>query len=353
MARFVVRRKSSGTTEGAPLVGAMSRLVSSDYRAFARVKLESSSFARLSDISSESDSSQKLRKRKTLIVDGEQRAMQRLSEEASQQDYFVEPLIEYSKAEVTFDMFRAAPLDLAKILRTEPLSVSAVGAERKLNIQVQGRGAQHYEDLAYAQVHIFLAASGRARGRLQMQTNENGVAEVSIASWYSVLAIVAYPYSGYAPVVHRGDQRRKNVRLLCDRLPRAGAGSTAWWHDTVGVSGGTENRSAESESRAIRVGVIDSGCGPHPCLKHVKNLGRSLTDVLTYPGGWAKILVHMERMCAGRSERGWPEGMAFPLEGFPRWSNFIRHGFFLLIQMPTKETLRMRLMEWSPPVSNW
>lgn len=175
MSKFIVRRKSSESAEDTPLADALSRLSSPGYGAFARVMLEDSNFTPFSEISVDSDSSQTLRSRKTIIVDGEQRAMQRLSEETTQQ-YYVERLIEHSKAEVPFDMFRAAPLDLTEMLRAKPLSLSAVGAERKLTIQVRGRGARRYENLAHAEVHVFLAASGMQRGHLQVRTDADGVA---------------------------------------------------------------------------------------------------------------------------------------------------------------------------------
>ena len=41
-----------------------------------------------------------------------------------------------------------------------------------------------------------------------------------------------------------------------------------WWHRSVGVAIGREAR-----GKGISIGVIDTGCGPHPALKHVEAVG--------------------------------------------------------------------------------
>ena len=277
MSRFIVRRKNSVSAEGTPLGDAMTRLSGPEYRPFASVKLEGANFTPLSEIQTASDTLKALTERKTLIVDGEQRAMQRLREETSQL-YHVERLIEYSKTQAPFDMFRAGPSDLAQMLRSEPLDTRSVGRDRRLTIRVQGRGARQYEDLQHAQVHVFLSAPRNVRGRLQMQTDESGTVRFSIASWYSILAIVAYPYAYYAPAILRGDHGRR-PRLLCERLPKRRRSAAAWWHEAVGSNTAVGDELGKTGNRRIKVGVVDSGCGPHPCLSHVRDIGSFIEGV--------------------------------------------------------------------------
>lgn len=277
MSRFVIRRKTSGASDTAPSADAVTRLSSPDYGALGRVMLEGSRFASFSEIAATSDALKALEKRKTLILDSELRAMQRLREETNQQ-YHVEPLIEYSKAQVSYDMFRAAPLDLSQMMRLEPLALNNAGNEKTFRVHVQGSGARHYQDLQHAQVHVFLSAPGGVRDRLRMETDKGGIARFSVASWYTVLAIVAYPYAYFAPTVVRGDQGQ-TIRVLCERLPRGSRRRTAWWHEVVGATGRADVPLGQAEYRPIRVGVVDSGCGPHPSLGHVRDVGAFIEGV--------------------------------------------------------------------------
>jgi subtilisin family serine protease len=41
-----------------------------------------------------------------------------------------------------------------------------------------------------------------------------------------------------------------------------------WWHRAVGLDSATPGR-----GRGIRIGVIDTGCGPHPALSHAQEVG--------------------------------------------------------------------------------
>lgn len=291
MSRYIVRRKSSQRGKPQPAAAALTRLSSATFSPFARIKNDDGSFTSFSEINEQSPISTELRKRNTLVIDADQRAIERLREESTN-EYHVESAIEYYKATPPFDLFRAAPLDLVKMLREEPLNISSAGAGKDITVHVQGSGGRAYENLPYAQVHVFLGASGKVRDHLQLRTDEEGTASFQIASWYSVLAIVAYPYAYHAPAVLRGDPGSR-ARLLCKRLPRAGDGAMSWWHEAVGA---TEYELGRGKGRAIRVGVIDSGCGPHPALEHVSQLGAYI-DGGYYPGGGADSGAHGTHVC--------------------------------------------------------
>jgi Subtilase family len=63
-------------------------------------------------------------------------------------------------------------------------------------------------------------------------------------------------------------------------------GPIAWWQQAVGVRTLNSHR-----GKGIRVGVIDSGVGPHPCLSHVALLG-SLINGEFDPDGGADVEHH-------------------------------------------------------------
>jgi subtilisin family serine protease len=56
--------------------------------------------------------------------------------------------------------------------------------------------------------------------------------------------------------------------VTVDLVPLAKTGPLAWWHLAAGVGQVGDKRGA-----GVRIGIVDSGVGPHPYLGHVKNLG--------------------------------------------------------------------------------
>ena len=68
---------------------------------------------------------------------------------------------------------------------------------------------------------------------------------------------------------------KPNTTITCAKLPN---GPAAWWHDLMGIS------ARSNRGRGVRVGVIDTGVGPHPCIS-VHDLGTFLNGApATVPG---------------------------------------------------------------------
>src|SRR5262249_9515885 len=67
--------------------------------------------------------------------------------------------------------------------------------------------------------------------------------------------------------------------ITCLPINTAGPGGIGWWHTALGVNGADAHRGQD-----IKVGVLDTGCGPHPNLNHV-NLVGAFTDNGFQPGG--------------------------------------------------------------------
>lgn len=81
--------------------------------------------------------------------------------------------------------------------------------------------------------------------------------------WQPVVVTVAprsRAWGGYRPVTGA------RMRLPLLALPRSGP--LAWWHHTLGIA-----RYSPELGSGIRVGVIDTGIGPHPYLAHAKRAG--------------------------------------------------------------------------------
>jgi len=184
-------------------------------------------------------------------------------------DLIIEPEIKFDKqTQAPFDLLKASPLDLVDIMNIEPLEEAGAGLGTTLTVHVQGR-RQSNEDLVGAEVHVFLAGPAGLRDRTIKRTDDQGRAEFSFASFYRVLTVITVPYSGFWPKIQRGSPGR-SLKITCSALPKDGAGE--WWHRSVGLNADLK-LGASNEYGAVKIGIVDSGCGPHPALAHVKDCG--------------------------------------------------------------------------------
>ncbi len=103
---------------------------------------------------------------------------------------------------------------------------------------------------------------------------------------WTALSVIVFPTDGYwsMGVVLQSDV----VEVRCPRLE---FGRINWWQMVVGAS-----KNGLSAGRGIRLGVIDSGVGPHPCLSHVNDLG-SLINGTHDPNGGRDVSTHGTQVC--------------------------------------------------------
>src|SRR5229473_3424526 len=100
---------------------------------------------------------------------------------------------------------------------------------------------------------------------LTTATDANGRASVAYDPSTSYpLAAEIIPKAGLWSWVQSLPQNGMTIQL--PDLPRNGP--LGWWHSLLGMTHYTEQR-----GRGIRVGVVDTGAGPHPYLQHVQSAG--------------------------------------------------------------------------------
>jgi subtilisin len=164
--------------------------------------------------------------------------------------------------EIMHRKVRAAPpiLGLETAENSEPLAVK--GARKSYRLTVTGDG----EPLRDCLVYFFLRKGGGALRVAAGRTDGKGRASQKLPAGYRVLYVRVIPGSGFWSVV--AEAPASGGAIACPALPRAGVGGHAWWHAMMAahLDGG-------KRGRGIRVGVIDSGCGPHPNLRHVTLIG--------------------------------------------------------------------------------
>ena len=115
-----------------------------------------------------------------------------------------------------------------------------------------------------AEVILNLSGAGGMSRTLKEVTNQHGRVSFSYSDFWTPSAAIAIPLAKFWTTVLFGPVNSSEIE--CPKLPKNGP--LEWWHNTVGV-----NSHSKTRGKGIRVGVIDSGIGPHPYLSHATDLG--------------------------------------------------------------------------------
>lgn len=188
---------------------------------------------------------------------------------ANLQDVIVEPEILHRPVETTPIDLQGAPL----------LGLVSLSGGFTHVVAVRG-GSQ---PLPGARVDLYVRGPGGV-SRVEGRSDANGAATFNLPSGYVAEAAVVVPQHSHWSMIVRGPQLSSPVD--CPVLPTAGP--IGWWSAAVGQS--TFDASAGA---GIRVGVIDTGVGPHPTLAHVEEAGGfEGADIDTSPGASRDIAQH-------------------------------------------------------------
>jgi subtilisin family serine protease len=162
-------------------------------------------------------------------------------------DFVLEPLLARRPAVVRFD---AVP-------RAED-APAGIGTGFGLSVRTGGNAA------AGARVVLVLAGAAGATSLQAGTTGPDGAARFVYdpRQWAPSAAIVV-PRSGAWSWCQQSP--RNNAPIDLPALPASGP--LGWWHQLMGIS------DAAARGAGIRVGVIDTGLGPHPYLAHVTGVG--------------------------------------------------------------------------------
>lgn len=167
-------------------------------------------------------------------------------------DVIIEPAIAH------YPVAAFAPFDLMR-----PHGAPAappLGRGLRLSVLVNGPAGP----LAQAAVQAHFRDPSGLAAEVVVLSAQTGRAEFEYGAGWQPVALVVEPYADHWAMLVRAPFG-STLQVDCRRLP---AGLVGWWHRRVGLAAADAGRGA-----GIKVGVIDTGCGDHPALAHVKGIG--------------------------------------------------------------------------------
>lgn len=171
------------------------------------------------------------------------------------------------------------PMDFVGVSRAALAAPAFFGSTTALKAKVQGNG----KALHGTEVILFLRAFGSVSRKQQAISDKRGEVRFVYSNSYDASALIAVPAGGFWSMLFRGPTDK--MKVDCPALPKA-EDSLGWWHRELGIS-----RHAKTRGNGIRVGVADTGLGPHPYLEHATDAG-AFIDAGFDPQGGADVDSH-------------------------------------------------------------
>lgn len=167
-------------------------------------------------------------------------------------DSILEPAVQRS-------LHRRVPIQLRSAVPDAATAVHG-GSTYKLTITGDGEPLSKIEVMLYQRT-----PSGQIMIKT-VTTDTNGKISVQVPHGYQMALVEPIPYAGCWIMLAEAPPSGSTID--CVAIAGAGANGSGWWHEVMNVDVSKPNRGA-----GIKVGVIDTGCGPHRNLAHVTLAG--------------------------------------------------------------------------------
>jgi len=171
------------------------------------------------------------------------------------------------------NLHRHVPIELRPAM---PHAVTAMSGASTYSVTITAGG----KPLAKIEVMLYLRDPG---GQVQVKTvnsDSKGKVTLRVPSGYQIAFVEPIPLSGFWIMLAEAPPSGSTIDCLA--IAKAQPGGSGWWHEAMGVDVRKTGRGA-----GIKVGVIDTGCGPHRNLAHVALVG-AFVDGKALPPAQAK-----------------------------------------------------------------
>jgi hypothetical protein len=163
------------------------------------------------------------------------------------------------------------------------LEAPAAGPQTSFSVPVTGSGAP----LPGAEVILFTVDQLNQQRRTTQTTDASGNAAFSLSTGHQVVGLLILPAGGHWSMIVRSPMNGTVV----DCPPIPAVGPLDWWHNQLGIA-----QFDPSRGTGIKIGVLDTGVGPHGCLAHVVNVGAFINGGHD-PQGGADVDSHGSHVC--------------------------------------------------------
>jgi hypothetical protein len=199
--------------------------------------------------------------RRVAVLDLDDAAASKLAREISS-DVVLEPLMRR-------EMHHRMP---AEVREAAPI-VRAVNAAGQYQVTITA-GGRRLNDI---EVMFYVADQFGSINTSTVKTSANGQASISLSPGERITLVEPIPYAGFWIMLAEAPPSGSTID--CTPVVPAPANGRAWWHEVTK----TGNR---TDGKGVNVGVLDTGCGPHPNLAHVTLVG-AFVDGGSLPGAQA------------------------------------------------------------------
>jgi len=148
----------------------------------------------------------------------------------------------------------------AELRDATPMQPRAGAGGTKYSVTISGSGAP----LGDIDVMFYIADQSGHINAVTKHANSTGKASITMAPGQRVAFVEPIPFSGYWIML--AEAPANGATIVCTPIAPAASGGKGWWHEATRTG-------APQDGNGIRVGVIDTGCGPHPNLEHVTLAG--------------------------------------------------------------------------------
>jgi subtilisin len=153
---------------------------------------------------------------------------------------------------------RHTPMRLRRAFALQKAGAGAAGYA----ITVTGSG----KPLGDIDVMFYVRDPGGQTRVATAHTDAQGRAALHIPTGHQLAFVEPIPYATFWIML--AEAPASGTSVACLPVAKAGSSGAGWWHDAMNVDTTVKERGA-----GIKVGVIDTGCGPHPNLQHVTLVG--------------------------------------------------------------------------------